>query len=171
MPWRLNKIINLRSYKSNLHINIWHYWASQVVLVVKNPPANAVDMRGGFDPGSGRFPWRRRNTRSIPAFLPGEFHGHRSLAGYNPWGHRDWHDWSALACPYDISVTVVLSLSHVQFFVILQTVAHLAPLAMGFSRQKYWSRLPIPSPGDLPDPVVKPWVSYVSCIGKKIPYD
>ena len=61
--------------------------------------------------------------------------------------------------------------SHVQFFVILRTVAHLDPLAMGFSRQKYWSRLPIPSPGDLPDPGVKPWVSYVACIGRKIPYD
>ena len=46
--------------------------------------------------------------------------------------------------------------SHVQLFVILRTVAHLAPLAMGFSRQKYWSRLPTPSPGDLPDPGVKP---------------
>ena len=32
------------------------------------------------------------------------------------------------------------------------TVAHQAPLSMGFSRQKYWSGLPFPSPGDLPDP-------------------
>ena len=24
------------------------------------------------------------------AFLPGEFHGHRSLAGYSPWGHKEW---------------------------------------------------------------------------------
>ena len=31
-----------------------------------------------------------------------------------------------------------------------------APLSMGFSRQEYWSRLPLPSPGDLPDPVIKP---------------
>ena len=31
-----------------------------------------------------------------------------------------------------------------------------APLAMGFSRQKYWSELPFPSPGDLPDPGIKP---------------
>ena len=46
--------------------------------------------------------------------------------------------------------------SHVQLFVTLWTVAHLVPLAMGFSRHKYWSRLPIPSPGDLPDPEIKP---------------
>ena len=31
-----------------------------------------------------------------------------------------------------------------------------APLFMGFSRQEYWSRLPFPSPGDLPDPGIEP---------------
>ena len=36
------------------------------------------------------------------------------------------------------------------------TVAHQAPLSMGFSRQQYWSGLPCPSPGDLPDPGIKP---------------
>ena len=36
-------------------------------------------------------------------------------------------------------------------------VACQAPLSMGFSRQEYWSELPFPSPGDLPDPGIKPW--------------
>ena len=36
------------------------------------------------------------------------------------------------------------------------TAAHQAPLSMGFSRQEYWSGLPFPSPGDLPDPGIKP---------------
>ena len=36
------------------------------------------------------------------------------------------------------------------------TVAHQAPLSMGFSRREYWSGLPFPSPGDLPDPGIKP---------------
>ena len=36
------------------------------------------------------------------------------------------------------------------------TVAHQAPLSMGFSRQQYWSGLPFPSPGDLPDPGIEP---------------
>ena len=35
------------------------------------------------------------------------------------------------------------------------TAAHQAPLSMGFSRQEYWSRLPFPSPGDLPNPGIK----------------
>ena len=36
------------------------------------------------------------------------------------------------------------------------TVAHQAPLSMGFSRQEYWRCLPFPSPGDLPDPGIEP---------------
>ena len=36
------------------------------------------------------------------------------------------------------------------------TVAHQAPLSKGFPRQEYWSGLPFPSPGDLPDPEIEP---------------
>ena len=41
-------------------------------------------------------------------------------------------------------------------FVTAWTVAHQAPLHMGFSREEYWSGLPFSSPGDLPDPGIKP---------------
>ena len=47
-------------------------------------------------------------------------------------------------------------LSHVQLFVILWTVACQALLSMVFSWQEYWSGLPCPSPGDLPDLGIKP---------------
>ena len=47
-------------------------------------------------------------------------------------------------------------LSHVQLFVTPWTIAHQVPLSMGFSRQEYWSGLPFPTPGDLPDPEIKP---------------
>ena len=47
-------------------------------------------------------------------------------------------------------------LSHVQLVVTPWTVAHQAPLSLGFSRQEYWSGLPFPSPGDLPDPGIEP---------------
>ena len=47
------------------------------------------------------------------------------------------------------------SLSHVQLFVTPWTVAHQAPQSMGFSRQEYRSGLPLPSPGDLPDPGIE----------------
>ena len=46
--------------------------------------------------------------------------------------------------------------SRVRLFVTLRTVAHQAPLSMGFSRQKYWSGLPCPPPGDLPNPEIEP---------------
>ena len=47
-------------------------------------------------------------------------------------------------------------LSHFQLFVTPWTVAHQAPLAMGFSRQVYWSGLPFPSLGDLLDSGIEP---------------
>ena len=53
----------------------------------------------------------------------------------------------------------VKSLSHVRLFVTPWTVAYKAPLSMGFSRQEYWRGLPFPSPGDLPNPGIEPWVS------------
>ena len=46
------------------------------------------------------------------------------------------------------------SLSHV--FATQWTVAHQAPPSMGFSRQEYWSGLPFPSPGDLPNTGIEP---------------
>ena len=50
----------------------------------------------------------------------------------------------------------VKSLSHVRLFATLWTVAYQASPSMGFSRQEYWSGLPFPSPGDLPDPGIEP---------------
>ena len=46
--------------------------------------------------------------------------------------------------------------SRVRLFATPWTVAHQAPLSMKFSRQEYWSGLSFPSPGDLPDPGIKP---------------
>jgi len=47
-------------------------------------------------------------------------------------------------------------ISCVQLFVTLWTIAYQVPLFMEFSRQEYWSGLPFPPPGDLPDPGIKP---------------
>ena len=49
----------------------------------------------------------------------------------------------------------VKSLSRVQLFAAPWTVAHQASPSMGLSRQEYWSGLPFPSPGDLPDTGIK----------------
>ena len=57
---------------------------------------------------------------------------------------------------YNISVCMLSCFSHVRLSANLWTVAHQAPLSMRFSRWEYWSELPFPSPGDLPDPGIEP---------------
>ena len=57
---------------------------------------------------------------------------------------------------YDRSGSVQFSCSVVSDFVTPWTAARQAPLSMGFSRQEYWSGLPFPPPGDLPDPGMEP---------------
>ena len=78
--------------------------------------------------------------------------------------HRVGHDWSDLAAAaaalHRVSnrmhVCMLSCFCHVWLFATLWTVAHQAPLSMGFSRQGYWSGLPFPSPGDLPNPGIEP---------------
>ena len=59
--------------------------------------------RPGFDPWVGKNPWRRA-WQSTPVFLPGEFHGLRSLVVYSPWGRKE----------SDTTEQLTLSLSHFQ---------------------------------------------------------
>ena len=57
---------------------------------------------------------------------------------------------------------------HARPFATLWTMAHQAPLSVGFSRQEYWSELPYPPPGDLPDPIAI-WEAQVAedCVKEK----
>ena len=61
--------------------------------------------------------------------------------------------WHTQRC-HDSS-SEVKSLSCVRLFATLWSVAHQAPLSMGFSRQEYWSGLPFPSPGNLSNPGIE----------------
>ena len=60
--------------------------ASQVVLMVRNPPA--MQETTGGDAGVGNIPWRRE-WQPTPVFLPGKSHGQRSLVGYSLRGHKE----------------------------------------------------------------------------------
>ena len=62
--------------------------------VLKNPSANAGDMKHRFHSWVGKIPWRRAR-QPTPVFLPGESHGQRSLAGYR--SQRVGHNRSDLA--------------------------------------------------------------------------
>ena len=57
---------------------------------------------------------------------------------------------------FHVRVKKVKSLSRVRLFATPWTVTYQAPLSMGFSRQEYWSGLPCPPSGDLPNPGIKP---------------
>ena len=77
-------------------------WGFPGGLVVKNLPANAGDT-GDAGKIPGKSLWRRKR-QPTPVFLPGNFHGQRSLAGYSPWSpkesditaltHSDRRKWS-----------------------------------------------------------------------------
>ena len=56
----------------------------------------------------------------------------------------------------EVMCCVLSHCNRVRLFANLWTVARQAPLSVGFSRQEYWSGLPFPSPGDLPDPGIEP---------------
>ena len=62
----------------------------------------------------------------------------------------------ALAIHVHLACMCVKSLQSFQLFTTLCTMDGQAPLSMGFSRQEYWSGLPCPSPGDLPNPGIEP---------------
>ena len=74
--------------------------ASQVALAVKNLPGNAGDIRDtGLIPGLGRSPGRRRAWQPTPVFLPGKFHGQRSLAGLiHICVYEELTHWKILRC-------------------------------------------------------------------------
>ena len=58
--------------------------------------------RSRLDPWVGKSPWRRE-WLPTPVFLPGEFHGQRSLVGYSPWGHKESGTAEQLTLPFSVS--------------------------------------------------------------------
>ena len=54
----------------------------------KEPTCQSRRQKRSFDPWVGKYPWSRK-WQPTPVFLPGEFHGQRSLAGYSPLGCKD----------------------------------------------------------------------------------
>ena len=65
----------------------------------------------------------------------------KEIKPVNPKGNQSW---------------IFFERTDARLFATLWTVAHQAPPSMGFSRQEYWSRLPFPSPGYLPNPGIEP---------------
>ena len=134
-------------------------WASLVAQLVKNLPAlweTRVQSLGREDPLEKERP-------PTPVFWPGEIHGL-----YSAWDHKesDTTEWLSLhftpygrwggfvfvffnlfsASKFALKWSEVKLLSRFRLFATPLTVAYQASLSMGFSRQEYWSGLPLPSP-------------------------
>ena len=94
-------------------------------------------------------PWSQSFAKSPfssgPVISMGYFKPHYSNGFFLLWGQHMGPYPSHLGC-----------FSCVWLFASLWTVAHQTPLSMRFSRQEYWSGLPFPSPGDLPNSGTKP---------------
>ena len=65
-----------------------------------------------------------------------------------------WGNWGEEIGSLGLRCMSVKFLSHVRLFATPWTIAYQAPLSMEFSRQEYWSGLPFPSAGDLPNPMI-----------------
>ena len=75
-------------FQQTLITTITGLWASQVALVVKEPACQCGrHKRLRFDSWVGKIPWRWKWQPTL-VFLPGEWHGQRSLVGYSPWGRK-----------------------------------------------------------------------------------
>ena len=96
-----------------------------------------------------RVPWTaRRSNQSILKEMNPEYSLERLMLKpkLQYFGHLMWR---AVCC-------VLSCFSHVWLYVTPWTIAHKVPLSIGFSKQEYWSGLPFPSPGNLPDSGIKP---------------
>ena len=85
--------------------------------MVKNPSASAEDTRDWV----GKIPWSRK-WQPTAVFLPEKFHGHRTLAGYSPWGCKEYR--IVLSSPLDDYTTIFL-------FLFLQTFKLFAGNSLG----------------------------------------
>ena len=106
--------------------------------------------RRGFSPWVEESSWRRNGYPLQDSGLENPMHRKAWRATVHGVAKR-WTQLSALCLQCMLS-----HFSHVWLCVTLWTVARQASLSMGFSRQQYWSRLPFPSPRNLPDSGIEP---------------
>ena len=123
-------------------------------LVIKNPVANASDVRERcrFHPWVRKIPWRKA-WQPTPVFFPGESHGQRTLMCYSPSGHKESNTTGQLST---LPACMLSWFSCFWLFATLWTIAHQDPLSIRFSRKEYWSGLSCTPPEDLPNLGIEP---------------
>ena len=114
---------------------------------VKRPKSIFINIYTENDPE--RYCGRQSSKHTVPQdFMP---------SSWNLWitsSVMKFHSCDCVACM--ACACMVSCFSHVWLFTTACTIARQVPLSMTFFRQGYWSGLPCPSPGDLPDPGVEP---------------
>ena len=117
--------------------------------MVKNPPADVdaardlgLILRSGRSPGVG-------NGNPLQYSLPGKSHGWWNLVGCSPWGRKESDTTEQLHFHFKL-------LQSCSTLWTVWTVAGQIALSVGFSRQEYWSGVPYPPSGDLPNPGIEP---------------
>ena len=114
--------------------------------------------------------WAKSKSTNLPSLSPSTSQPRSSQTGGDP-AFRVLPRGHLLEKPPDVGLGVgvrpalaiaVQSLSRVRLCATPRTVAHQAPLSMGFPRQEYWSGLPFPPPGDLPNTETEPTPSLTS---------
>ena len=126
-------------------------------LLRQTPASLSSETQRGGHAAQGRKEAGTRQSKWPRGFGSGNFQ-QENILGNRPVGQQEA---SPVACFAELA-SLALQLwwsSHSvvsDSFVTPWTAAHQAPLSMGFSRQEQWSGLPFPSPGDLPDPGIRP---------------
>ena len=119
---------------------------------------SCTEVSAGFQINGGKYPIHR-SVNGISLFSPNLYIDSYRLFWRNSYFTRFvsyGFQWHCLCSQKEKERNKVKLLSCVRLFVTPWTVAYRAPPSMGFSRQKYWSRLPFPYPGDLPNPGIEP---------------
>ena len=68
-------------------------WQGDIYFLLDGTVLKNQYRRWGFDPWVGKIPWSGK-WQPTAVFLPGKFHGQRSLAGHSPWGQSLGHNWA-----------------------------------------------------------------------------
>ena len=94
LAWRIPWTLVFGVAKSGTRLSDFHFPFVRVSLYQDFPAGSDGKIvclqcrRPRFDPWVGKIPWRRK-WQPTPVFLPGKFHGQRSLVGYSPWGRKE----------------------------------------------------------------------------------
>ena len=118
-------------------------YLSEIKAMYKNPAAKSISSKIG----------NKTRRPALASFIQHSFGScsHTEQRRKKNKGDADWKGRRKCDC-----LQVLSHFSPVRLFSTPWTIAHQAPLSMGFSRQAYWNGLPFPSTGDLPDPGIKP---------------